>query len=196
MAARSASKRKATVSAPFALIQHLATQWTKASRGGAGAVKRNGTPEAMVFPCFLGFHVTDFRFRIYEVRFTESAAFVPIDTVAIEEGSFWKTGCLRVVREGDILLVRFEYDGWGGGAPTRETFDAVGNRLLLNEEAFRLRVGQWGRVSYNGRFSCVDYGNWWYEKHVFNVGMALRAPEDWFTRRQPDYTYSRTAQLR
>jgi hypothetical protein len=185
------------VPAPFGLIQHLETRWTKASRGGEGAVKRNRTPEAIVFPCFLGFHATEFCFCIHNVRFTEVGTFAPDQTVAIEDGSFWKSGCVRVVSEGDFLLVRYEYeDGWGGGAPAKVTFDAAGNRLLLNEEAFRLRIGEWGRVSYNGRLSCIDTGSWWYEKHVFNVGLVLRAPEDWFTRCKPDHEYSQMARPR
>lgn len=179
---------------PFALIQHLQTEWTKASRGGAGARRRNSTPDVAVFPCFLGFHSTEFRFRVHDVLYKECTAFSPDETLAIEDGSFWRTGCVRVVSDGDILRVRFEYDGWSG-APTREMFDAEGYCRLLNEEAFYLRVGQWGRISYNGRLSCPDTGNWWYEKHTFNVGMALRAPEDWFTRSKPDYTYSQMARL-
>jgi hypothetical protein len=183
------------VPAPFALIQHLKTDWTKVSRGGAGAVKRNSTPEAVIFPCFLGFHATDFRFHIHDVRFTEAAAFSLDETVAYEEGSVWKNGCVRLVPEGDVLRILFEYGGHSGGTPAREMFDAAGNCLLLNEEAFRLRVGEWGRVSYNGRFSCVDTGNWWYEKHIFNIGMVLRAPEDWFAQSKPHHVYSRMAQL-
>ena len=182
--------------APFAVVQHLETAWTKASRGGTGAVRRNQTPEAMTFPCFLGFQSTDFRFGIHQVRFAEQAGFDLDDTVAFERGLVWTKGCVRVVAHNDILRVHFEYDGRSGGAPTREKFDASGNRLLLKEEAFCLRVGEWGRVSYNGRFSCEETGNWSYKKTVFNIGMALRAPEDWFTQSTPNHVYSQMAQLR
>ena len=122
-------------------------------------------------------------------------AFSSKETISIKEGSFWKCGCVRVISEGDLLHVRFEYNREKGGASARETFDAVGNRLSLNEEVFRLKVGEWGRLSYNGRFSCADAGEWWYEKHVFNLGMDLRVPEDWFTRGKPDYAYSQMEQL-
>jgi hypothetical protein len=181
--------------APFVLVQRLDTEWTKASRGGQGAVRRNGTPLGLPVPSFFGFHSDEFCFRIHRLRFSEQTGFAPTETAEVQGDPVWREGCVVLAQEAEVVRVRFEYIPGSGGAPAREMFDPSGDRLPLSEEAFTLRLGEWGRVSYNGRFSCVDTGNWWYTKVVCNVGLSLRPAPDWFTQGAPDHVYTRMAEL-
>ena len=181
--------------APFVLIQRIDTTWTKASRGGQGAVQRNGTPAALPVPCFLGFHSSEFGFHVHRLWFAEQNGFVPTETVAVKRGHSWQEGCVLLTRDEDVVRVRFEYDHHKGGAPARRMVDPTGNLSPLSQEAFTLRLGEWGRVSYNGRFSHADTGEWWYEKVICNVGLSLRPPADWFSHGAPNYLYSQMAEL-
>src|SRR5260370_33458008 len=63
-------KREMVSSYPLVLLQSICTIWTKASRGGASATARNGTPDALELPA-LAFPLTEGRVLLHEVVYTE-----------------------------------------------------------------------------------------------------------------------------
>jgi hypothetical protein len=57
---------------------------------------------------------------------------------------------------------------------------------------------EWARARWNGRFTCIDTGTWWYESVTVNVGVHPDAdiPRDLFTRSEPVDEYAQLAYLR
>jgi hypothetical protein len=85
--------------------------------------------------------------------------------VPLVEGFTYRSVAVSAHPEG--LRVLYHYDG---GAPNRWFLNrlpardgAPGGQIML------VRPGEWARVCYNGRFSCSDTGNWWYEQVTVNV---------------------------
>jgi hypothetical protein len=60
----------------------------------------------------------------------------------------------------DGATLEYRWD-WKCGAPVRS----------WRPKRIRLGLGEWAQVTYNGRFTDWDDGNWWYERHVVNVGL-------------------------
>ena len=70
-------------------------------------------------------------------------------------------------------------------------------RDCLNETAFLLVPGQYGRLLWNERRSCQE-GEWNYQLHLYNLYLApdgTSPAEDVFTCREPDVVYRQLADL-
>ena len=76
---------------PLVLLQSICTIWTKASRGGASATARNGTPDALELPA-LAFPLTEGRFLLHEVVYTKlrSKWYTRGNKGGKEEDLFWE----------------------------------------------------------------------------------------------------------
>lgn len=107
--------------------------------------------------------------------------------------------------EEDRYAVTFFYDERRSGRPVRRGHNqdywnehsAFCCRDILNETAFSLKQGQYGRVLWNERKLDQDTGEWYYRLHIVNF---LAAPEktpepDVFLTRSPDFVYQQMAVL-
>ncbi|MCI8313471.1 MAG: hypothetical protein HFH74_00185 [Lachnospiraceae bacterium] len=67
----------------------------------------------------------------------------------------------------------------------------------LNETAFVLSPGQYGRIVWNERKTDYDTGEWYYQLHIFNLFYPLgeTVKRDSFTKSKPDYVYKQLAYL-
>lgn len=104
----------------------------------------------------------------------------------------------------DGLAVRFYWDERRSGMPCRrghnEGFGSPASRFCgrdcLNETAFLLMPGQYGRVLWNERRAAED--GWYYQLHLYNLYLVSESgswAEDIFTCRRPDVIYQQLAKL-
>lgn len=68
---------------------------------------------------------------------------------------------------------------------------------LLNETAFILSPGQYGRIIWNERKTDYDTGEWYYQLHIFNLLYPSDKTIDKssFIKKEPDYQYKQLAYL-
>ena len=141
-------KREMISSYPLILIQSICTIWTKASRGGASATARNGTPEALTLPA-LAFPLPVDTFLLHTVAYTERDHFQhPVEKLEPREQTdpFWYD-CLQSSLKNQALTVMLEWER-SEGVSRRPTFPRI---------VWSLQPGQWGRVIYNLRHAGEDH---------------------------------------
>ena len=192
---------------PVIYIQEVETNWTKASRGGDGAVNRGRVPEAAELPINTTFPASPAEthpFFLHLLRYSKRteykawSEFLKSDIGANESAEILNRGGVRVSFNGEVLTARYQWNE-ELGAPKRRrqdntgTFVNVGHSLL--QKALEIQIGQWGRILYNGRRSDFDDGRWYYNKHVFNIGLFVNPPSDIFLTTQPIKSYSKMAHL-
>jgi len=164
--------RPAVSVAPCGLIQVIRLHWGKTARGGQGARNRSSVPLAFKVPAD---HLlnTSGQLHVEESHWGDNNAFAkPFhhrhQRVPLASG--YSFGCVTVTVHPDGLLVRYQWDESRGGAPDRSFVNFVGNTESVSRDLL-VMPGKWVRVCYNGRFSCVDSGNWWYEQVTVNVAL-------------------------
>ncbi len=100
--------------------------------------------------------------------------------------------------------VVFFYDERRSGKPVRrghnKDYDNAASLLyrhdVLNETAFSLKQGQYGRVIWNERKTDWDTGEWYYQLHALNLLYSEKMPEaDIFLTGKPDFEYKQLAVL-
>jgi hypothetical protein len=133
------------------------TSWTKRSRGGPEAARRNAAPIAFPLSC----RTLPF---LHEVVMSEPDGFQPRSATCDLPDSSLNSGLL--LKEADGLL-RVQVVVTPFGAPRRDR----------RPPARRLRTGEWLRWQVNYRLS--GYEEWTYCLHTFNVGYGP-AREDLF----------------
>lgn len=167
------------------VVQRITTEWTKDSRGGEGALKRNATPDAVELPLIA---YPTAQYILHDVRYLESKGFVPDATVT-------ESSCSQSIRAEPLILsvskrqisVRFVWSWHHCGAPERDSHDL-----------FRLDAGQWGRFTCNGRFGAESTAGreWGYRKTVLNVALLETYDTHVFTETTPVTEKSSLASLR
>ncbi|MBB1157256.1 MULTISPECIES: hypothetical protein [Amycolatopsis] len=132
-----------------AVVQWVRTSWTKKSRGGAEAARRNAVPIAFPLPALTApfTHV---------VRMSEETDFEPRSGAEDEAPSPWDS-TVRF-READGLL-RVEVKPTPHGNPRR----------FRRPPAHRLARGEWLRWQVNYRLTGVCCGEWHYRLDTLNV---------------------------
>lgn len=195
------------------VVQRVITSWTKQSRGGGEATRRNAVPEA--FPV----HVPGTaEVLVQEVEAHERDDFVASHTVRTldrlpecdpsrlrlpggqdEEPHRGVAGVTRKTR--DAMAVRDAVAPVTRGVFLREAegrLDVVVSPPAARSPAygprrlFALEPGQRGCWRFNGRFTPDGCGchahRWWYEKWVVHVAyVGGTPPVDLFTRREPTH---------
>lgn len=106
----------------------------------------------------------------------------------------------------DGFQVSFFYDEHRSGMPYRRGHNQYYQDIrssfcqkdCINETAFILMQGQYGRILWNERNTDYDTGEWYYQLHVYNMfyleDKSFRA--DIFVVNQPNFEYRQLAQLR
>ena len=110
---------------------------------------------------------------------------------------------LTAERSGCAYAVGFFYDVGRCGMPVRrganKDYNNPASRLyrknVLNERAFALSDGQYGRIIWNERLSDVDTGEWFYRFHIYNLFAAASFDGTEFVSRAPDFLYEQLAPL-
>jgi hypothetical protein len=132
------------------VVQWVRTSWTKQSRGGPEATRRNAAPIAFLLP------EEPLPF-VHEVLMHEHDGFQPHATAKPWlPGKTSNTGVL--LRETDGLL-RVELTPTPFGMPRRSR----------RPPAIRLAPGQWVRWQINYRFSGFSSGDWTYRLDTLNL---------------------------
>lgn len=164
------------------VIQHIQTIWTKASRGGEGARQRNLLPIAMELPHFsrLG------QFYLHHVTFAEHNSFQPQERTDITRTFLELDLKVLALSVRKSIQVRFHRDSYNAAKPTNYALHAP----------FELEQEQWAQIVYNGRFTDFDTGNWWYEKHAYNIGWFNPLERDRFVQTKPDTEFIELGILR
>jgi hypothetical protein len=140
------------------VVQHACVTWTKASRGGAGAARRNAVAHGYA----LGQPAPGGR-GVHHVRLDERAGFAAVaEWTPLPGPDRWRDHELRLRVDGDALLVRLEPGAYG--MPRRD----------CRPPAVRLAAGEWLRWQVNARLH-GDVSGWWYRHDIYGVA---RAPYD------------------
>ena len=165
------------------LIQHVHSLWTKQSRGGDAARIRNAVPDALPLPP----SVRAAPFVLHHALFVERDDFVQADVIRTGD-SFADLDLkdLELSITPDSLNIRFH----------RNVNNAARSTPYPFTDVFSLSESQWGRLTYNGRFTAWNTGNWWYEKSVFNIGWFSCIDMRRFIDTEPTCDFSEMAHLR
>jgi hypothetical protein len=136
------------------VLQHVIVEWTKRSRGGAGAARRNAVPHGYPLPqAATGrgvHHVTCLEYR----DFAATEEWVPLPAPG-GPAAPWREHELRLRLDGAALHVLLEAGSYG--MPRRP-----------RRPAARLRPGEWLRWLINSRMH-GDEDGWWYRLDAYNV---------------------------
>ncbi|GAB5407292.1 MAG: hypothetical protein Aurels2KO_55230 [Aureliella sp.] len=165
------------------LIQYVQTVWTKSSRGGDAARVRNAVPDALALPST----IRDAPFVLHHARFVERDNFIQTDRFC--SGTCFSDlslDDLKLILAPDSVTVRFRRNGNNTARTIPHPFTDV----------FTLAESQWGRLTYNGRFTAWNTGNWWYEKSVVNIGWFANIDFQQFVKTAPTYDFAEMAHLR
>ena len=185
------------------LVQHILLQWGKDCRGGPRAARRSQFLQAAKLPADF-FDYIPFGHPVHWVLMEQkqSGINVKMDRRGVEAFDSWHSLRLSpmelTLKDNGHCEIRYRYDWHKGAIPGRYQYDRTGGRAPLNEPAFELCAGEYGRAICNGRFVDWDTGAWWYELSVTNVLMLAgkRAPLDCFLTHIPTHYYRQIAQLR
>lgn len=156
------------------VVQQVWTSWTKDSRGGAAAGRRNATPNGFLLPD----HPAPF---IHKISMGEWAGFHPHDEIrpGLPGDNDWLT--LRC--DGERLRVQLTVNPWG--MPRR----------WRRPPAVNLSPGEWIRWQINYRFTGASGGDWSYRLETLNLFHGTSPDADIFLA-QPDHDIKELGPLR
>src|SRR5262245_57589988 len=125
---------------PVVVVQQVLTHWTKASRGGAEATRRNAVPEAVTLPLSHIKTVGHTRL-LHKVAYRETDDFVRKDEPLQLDPPVTKLGGggVTINLDRDTVLASFRYDYWKCGFPERE----------WTRKTLHIAEGEWGQIVYN-----------------------------------------------
>ncbi len=164
------------------VVQHIEIVWSKKSRGGDGARVRNSMPDAVRMPQGPGSSPC----MLHQATFSEWQGFDQQDTTRMST-TFEELGLkfLSGVIDDAGLTITFHRDGYNAATPS----------IFPYKPLFTLQEGEFGRFLYNGRYTDNDTGEWWYEKHVYNVGWLTEWHPDLFINNTPQAEFRELARL-
>jgi hypothetical protein len=188
------------------LIQEIDLTWHKHERGGKYAQARQQFPQAYLLdelykPADAVVHYLSFYQK--GEAFLKAVPGMRRSFACIEDLNLTNLS-VRPVPEG--CSISFFYDEHRSGMPYRrgrnQDFQNPSAPLYckdcLNETAFVLRPGQYGRVIWNERRTDYDNGTWYYQLHVCNfihTSLTQELKKDIFLAVQPDFEYKQLAVL-
>ena len=156
---------------PALHIQIINTRWTKNSRGGEGATLRNRVPWSLPVDS------KDIRRGALSVQgfiFGEPDFQTPFfdksQQLDLEASLRFQQGAFSLDWDGCDATTGYEWSWWSGGAPTPESLAPNAARLVVPAD-------EWVQLRYQGRFSDMDEGKWWYERFVVNIARCDKTLE-------------------
>jgi hypothetical protein len=166
------------------VVQQILTSWSKKSRGGEGAVKRNAIPEVAPVPmhCIKTERLTLLH---QSLSYSEWDGFAPREKIEVNPTLRPVViGGVTVNDDDEVAVASFQYN-LGCGAPERG----------WARKTLRIAEGEWGQILYNGRFAPPWEGPWWYEKMVVNIGLFSHLSSGVFTHCAPTCRFSAMGHL-
>lgn len=190
------------------LIQDICLSWGKKERDSACAKKRTEFPVAYSLDKMPNvFHgevlVNHLNFRQRGTVFQTSNGVADCFQAYPFVNDLNLTN-LYIQSDTYSCTVVFFYDERRSGRPVRrghnKDYDNADSLLyrhdILNETAFSLKNGQYGRVIWNERKTDWDTGEWYYQLHALNLLYSDKIPKaDIFLTRKPDFEYKQIAAL-
>ena len=142
------------------VVQHTCVTWTKASRGGEGAARRNAVAHGYALrPAALH------GLGVHHVRLDERDGFAAVEEwTPLPDPGRWRDHELHLRVDGDALHVRLVPGAYG--MPRRDS----------RPPAVRLAAGEWLRWQVNVRMH-GDESGWWYRHDIYGVARAPYAPD-------------------
>lgn len=172
------------------IVQEIVTNWTKASRTGQGARRRNAVPASLPLP-----HTPAAPGRLtslvhHQVAYPEAREFQAdrsrFETRPLNRGETLRVGCALVRHVDGGAEVVWAWHRRCGAPPRSEH-----PRTVLT-----LAAGEWGRVRWSGRRSSLfGMQGWSYQQTTVNVAVHAGVPLDPFPG-QPTQEFSALADLR
>lgn len=148
-------RAKLDASVPSLICQSVHTTWTKNSRGGEAAIKRNAVPDAFA----LTGEYFDSSCVTHSIECHEFSGFVPKENLVESDfHNVHKVASVQVAPCGDDVEVHYHRSPY-------KVYDGITSTIV-----FRLQPSEWGRVVFNRRRSDNYQGDWWYEKYSINIG--------------------------
>ncbi len=168
---------------PKVVIQRVHCLWTKQSRGGDGARTRNAVPLAVLLPGI----DCDSGFALHTAVFSEETNFKQADVVrAADDFAGLGLRDLLLRRDGAVVHVQFVRDSYNAARPSS----------YPHHDVFGLRMNDWLRIVYNGRYVDHCSGVWWYEQSAYSVGFFSGCSADVFVATEPVSSFFEMAKLR
>ena len=172
-------------------VQTISMSWTKSSRGGSLATMRSRVPKRLTLRV-----PTDFTDLVWHsITYSERNKFAdPVGVRVSKHCENDRFGCrnAEIERHEDFATLIYRYQT---GAPARQFYDQTGT-CVAPEHAIKIPRNRWASIEYNGRYTCIDTGNWWYEHVVVNVAVGDRIASNCFVATQPIEHYMQLAHLR
>lgn len=199
------------------LFQAIVIEWTKRSRGAPGSVARNRVPEAHALPAnppsqpwpsqpqppeiipppdsqandapeillhFVGFNEVNLFHEPATQYWTALSTRLPEPSML--QVPFWHIPVLKFTGTDDGLQVKFSWHEVQG-SPSR-------HHLHMWEHVM-LATGQWMQVQYNARHMHRSTGDWYYQKHVLNIGNFISFAPTLFVNGPADFHLTDLADL-
>ncbi len=165
------------------VVQQIKTTWTKASRGGDAAARRNAVPEVAQVPVHRA-EVAGLKILLHQLLYSGRSGFAdPVEKlVENPDHDPLRLGGVTIDTTEELLRAEFTWSR-ECGAPDRGWM----RKTLL------LGVNEWGQICYNGRFA--EEAGWVYEKIVVNAGLFEPPSGEVFTRTEPTQRYSAMGHL-
>lgn len=182
------------------LIQKIHLAWYKNCRGGPAATKRNQYPKALCLSNdFFSYHAFGIPTHFVNIWQKPDGFHIQKNCRRLMEWSADHTmqfDPFEVTRQEEGVQVRYRYDLHNGAMPGRYTYNREYQKKPLNELAFVLQSGDYGRAVCNGRFQ--HWEDCYYTMDILNV-LLLSSPTvslDCFITREPNKVYQQIALLR
>lgn len=163
------------------IIQIVRVTWSKRSRGGPLATRRNSVPVALPFRC-AGFDVSESMW-IEQQNWDEPSFSASRYTWRSSQSRDFHFHGLVLRHLADVTII--------AGTPR------LGAPERYAPVRYDLRDGQVARLRWNGRLLDFDMGTWSYELISLNVARITgEVPPDVFTSRPPNFSFQSLARLR
>ena len=165
---------------PTLVIQHIITSWTKESRGGQDANRRNAVPIVAKLPV----PSTKSKLVVHTLTYKEEDNFLtPIDEVSTDQSLPLTLAFINIKQVGPDVLVSVRYNH-SMGAPERNSI----------RKDIRISPDEWVQILSNGRFG-GDI-EWFYRHEAFNIAYLTEPDSRIFTHSAPKVAFSTLALLR
>lgn len=180
------------------LIQHIKIYWDKSCRGAPYAIDRSHIskgyqlPKTFYYNTAIGYPLHYLYLQQDKDGFKE----VINRTERITDFDNVRVGALEIITESDSYKVNYRYD-FHRAIPERLKYsNEISMYTPLNETAFTLAQGEYGRVIYNGRYTDFDCGIWYYNLDIINIKNITEPSNlDVFINEEPQKEYKQMAYL-
>lgn len=170
------------------LIQTIHLSWDKEARGGLAAAQRNSVASAFVFSHLNSLTSENNAFLIEQQFWGQKNQFsqpVYCCYLNLKLDAPYISKCITVKYLEEVLKVEYKRN------------QQCGAPLAPVAKSLTISLNQWIQIRWNGRFSDIDTGAWWYEQTTMNIGLFQEAVDcDVFTKSSPAVHFDQLFYLR